>query len=155
MVISIHLFIVNSLQTPMWDCITKYSKFREFHCMFPSIRLGFKVKNVAHLWSPCGCRLPFQQDVEYGNTTSHLGDCDGKLQHYDLDAPCFCAVEWGKAPPSGSSLHYTCLHVFEKSPPALRFIPKTKARSGARGTEILASTWFHIIQNSSSQCDVF
>lgn len=31
-------------------------------------------------------RLPFQQDVEYGNTTSHLGDCDGRLQHYDMDA---------------------------------------------------------------------
>lgn len=30
------------------------------------------------------CRLPFQQDVEYGNTTSHLGDCDGRLQHYDI-----------------------------------------------------------------------
>lgn len=28
----------------------------------------------------CARRLPFQQDVEYGNTTSHLGDCDGRLQ---------------------------------------------------------------------------
>lgn len=38
------------------------------------------------LWPLCDCRLPFQQDVEYGNTTSHLGDCDGRLLHYDMDA---------------------------------------------------------------------
>lgn len=37
------------------------------------------------------CRLPFQQDVEYGNASSHLGDCDGRLQHYDMDAS-ICVV---------------------------------------------------------------
>ncbi|CAL8281479.1 unnamed protein product [Lota lota] len=34
-----------------------------------------------------GTRLPFQQDVEYGNTTSHLGDCDGLLQQSLLIEP--------------------------------------------------------------------
>uniref|UniRef100_I3JVJ9 Semaphorin 6B n=1 Tax=Oreochromis niloticus TaxID=8128 RepID=I3JVJ9_ORENI len=34
-----------------------------------------------------GTRLPFQQDVEYGNTTSHLGDCDGILQQSLLIEP--------------------------------------------------------------------
>lgn len=31
-------------------------------------------------------RIPFQQDVEYGNTTSHLVDCDGKFQQYNMDS---------------------------------------------------------------------
>lgn len=39
-------------------------------------------------------RLPFQQDVDYGNTTSHLGDCDGRLQHYDMDASGY--VQWSE-----------------------------------------------------------
>uniref|UniRef100_A0A3Q2YVB2 Sema domain, transmembrane domain (TM), and cytoplasmic domain, (semaphorin) 6Ba n=1 Tax=Hippocampus comes TaxID=109280 RepID=A0A3Q2YVB2_HIPCM len=34
-----------------------------------------------------GTRLPFQQDVEYGNTTSQLGDCDGILQQSLLIEP--------------------------------------------------------------------
>lgn len=42
--------------------------------------------SCVNLGSLCGCRLPFQQDVELGNTTSHLGDCDGRLQQYDMDA---------------------------------------------------------------------
>uniref|UniRef100_A0A8C2FXY1 Sema domain, transmembrane domain (TM), and cytoplasmic domain, (semaphorin) 6Ba n=1 Tax=Cyprinus carpio TaxID=7962 RepID=A0A8C2FXY1_CYPCA len=32
------------------------------------------------------CRLPFVQDVEYGNT-SHLGDCDGLLRESFMDEP--------------------------------------------------------------------
>ncbi|KAG7266573.1 hypothetical protein CRUP_011158 [Coryphaenoides rupestris] len=32
-------------------------------------------------------RLPYQQDVEYGNTTSHLGDCEGILQQSLLIEP--------------------------------------------------------------------
>uniref|UniRef100_A0A8C5I3J6 Semaphorin-6B-like n=1 Tax=Gouania willdenowi TaxID=441366 RepID=A0A8C5I3J6_GOUWI len=34
-----------------------------------------------------GTRLPFQQDVEYGNASSHLGDCDGILQQSLLIEP--------------------------------------------------------------------
>ncbi|XP_062337815.1 sema domain, transmembrane domain (TM), and cytoplasmic domain, (semaphorin) 6Ba [Osmerus eperlanus] len=34
-----------------------------------------------------GTRLPFQQDVEYGNSSSHLGDCDGLLQQSLLIEP--------------------------------------------------------------------
>ncbi|KAJ8271110.1 hypothetical protein GJAV_G00122870 [Gymnothorax javanicus] len=33
-----------------------------------------------------GTRLPFEQDVEHGNT-SHLGDCDGLLQESFIDEP--------------------------------------------------------------------
>lgn len=40
------------------------------------------------------CRLPFQQDVDFGNATSHLGDCDGKSQQHETEASG-CA-SWGE-----------------------------------------------------------
>ncbi len=39
--------------------------------------IGEFAVNVQIRFSPV-CRLPFVQDVEYGNTT-HLGDCDGEF----------------------------------------------------------------------------
>lgn len=43
------------------------------------------------------CRLPFQQDVDFGNATSHLGDCDGKLQENEMEASG-CVQEESKLP---------------------------------------------------------
>lgn len=57
-------------------------------------------------WSLSDRRLPFQQDVEYGNTTSHLGDCDGRLQHYDMDASAAGCVLM-----SEGRLHLVAQHV--------------------------------------------
>lgn len=39
-----------------------------------SVNICFTIKSVVS----CFCRLPFVQDVEYGNI-SHLGDCDGEF----------------------------------------------------------------------------
>lgn len=36
------------------------------------------------------CRLPFVQDIEYGNTT-HLGDCDGELFQFVI---VFITQDW-------------------------------------------------------------
>lgn len=44
------------------------------------------------------CRLPFQQDVDFGNTTSHLGDCDGKMQQREMEASGWACRGEGKRP---------------------------------------------------------
>ncbi len=53
-----------------WVCITRSACIH----ILESVNLRLMFKSIFLLF----CRLPFVQDVEYGNTT-HLGDCDGEF----------------------------------------------------------------------------
>uniref|UniRef100_A0A8C2CJV3 Sema domain, transmembrane domain (TM), and cytoplasmic domain, (semaphorin) 6Bb n=1 Tax=Cyprinus carpio TaxID=7962 RepID=A0A8C2CJV3_CYPCA len=72
------------IKVPVASC-QLYSRCMK-RCSFMACLCGLLINVSTTVLSPIHHRLPFEQDVEHGNT-SHLGDCDGLLQESFIEEP--------------------------------------------------------------------